>query len=75
MHCLISPAEKVRQYLTGSMKMSKLIVNMLPDILTNYWGNTVTNAIEKHVRKGTILPVQQCTTSIWYIRCKENVEA
>lgn len=55
--------------------MSKLIVNMLPDILTNYWGDTVTNAIEKHVRKGTILPVQQCTTSIWYIRCKENVEA
>ena len=58
------------------MKMSKLIVNTLPDTLINYWGNTVTNAIEKCVRKGAILSVHQYTNSIWYIRCeeKENVE-
>lgn len=49
---------------------------MLPDMWITYWGNTVTNAIEKHVRKGAILSVHQCTNSIWYIRCEEeeNIE-
>lgn len=49
---------------------------MLPDTWITYWGNTVTNAIEKHVRKGAILSVHQCTNSIWYIRCEEeeNIE-
>lgn len=52
--------------------MSKLIVNTLPDTLINYWGNPVTNTIEKHGRKGA----NQYTTIIWYIRCeeKENIQ-
>jgi len=70
------PSSKVRKYLTGIVKMSKLIVNTLPDTLINYWGSTVTNVIKKRVRIGAILPVHQYTTSIWYIGCqeKENVE-
>ena len=56
--------------------MNRLILNMLPDTFINYWGNTVANAMEKHVRKREILPVHQYATSIWYIKCeeKENVE-
>lgn len=37
------------------MKIRKLIINTLPDTWISFWGNTVTNAIEKHVRKGEIL--------------------
>lgn len=54
------------------MKIRKLIINTLPDTWISYWGNTMTNAAQKHVRKGTILSVHQCTNSIWHIRREER---
>lgn len=56
--------------------MAKLILNMLPDTLTNYWGNTVINAIKKQVKKAAILSVHQYINSIFGISGvrRKNVE-